>query len=73
VQPDGLGRRITRGGGLLCSDGLYDVLAVPVIAQAVGELSPAEACQVLIEKALAAGAPDNISTGVFLIETAPPA
>jgi protein phosphatase len=56
---------------LLCSDGLYDVLAVPVIAQTVGELPPAEACRVLIEKALAAGAPDNVSTGIFLIETPP--
>jgi len=50
---------------VLCSDGLYDVLAVLIIAQTVSERSPDEACQTLIEKALAVGAPDNVSVGVF--------
>jgi protein phosphatase len=54
---------------VLCSDGLYDVLAHSIIAQAVAAHPPIEACRVLIRKTLAAGAPDNVSVGVFSIET----
>jgi PPM family protein phosphatase len=50
---------------VLCSDGLTDVVDDPTIAHAIGELQPDEACRTLIDKALAAGGPDNISVGVF--------
>lgn len=51
---------------LLCSDGLSDVVDPSVIAQTMANLPPAEACRALIESALAAGAPDNVSVGVFV-------
>jgi serine/threonine protein phosphatase PrpC len=36
-----------------------------MIAERVGTLPPIEACEALIESALEAGAPDNVSVGVF--------
>jgi PPM family protein phosphatase len=52
---------------LLCSDGLSDTVDAAVIAETIAKLPPAEACQVLIERSLAAGAPDNTSVGVFAV------
>jgi serine/threonine protein phosphatase PrpC len=36
-----------------------------MIADHVGRLPPNEACEALINAAIAAGAPDNVSVGVF--------
>jgi PPM family protein phosphatase len=52
---------------VLCSDGLSDRLDDAVIAEIVGRLPPPEACQALISAALARGASDNISLGVFTV------
>jgi PPM family protein phosphatase len=57
---------------VLCSDGLTDLLDDQVIAEMAGRLPPLEACQRLIDAALAAGAEDNISLGIFAVgERAP--
>jgi protein phosphatase len=50
---------------VLCTDGLTGVVPDAEIAQRVGTLPPIEACEALIESAIAAGAPDNVSVGVF--------
>jgi protein phosphatase len=50
---------------VLCSDGLSGVVPDDVIAERAGRLPPSEACEALIETAIAAGAPDNVSVGVF--------
>jgi serine/threonine protein phosphatase PrpC len=50
---------------VLCSDGLSDVVDDETIAATVARLPPAEACQELLDRALAAGGTDNISVGVF--------
>jgi serine/threonine protein phosphatase PrpC len=50
---------------VLCTDGLSGVVPDAVIAERVGSLPPIEACEALIEAAVAAGAPDNVSVGVF--------
>jgi PPM family protein phosphatase len=50
---------------VLCSDGLSGVVADATIAEQIARLPPAEACDALIEAAKAAGAPDNVSVGVF--------
>jgi PPM family protein phosphatase len=50
---------------VLCSDGLSGVVADATIAQHIAQSPPAEACDALIEAAKAAGAPDNVSVGVF--------
>ena len=50
---------------LLCSDGLSDLVDDETIATTVARLPPAEACQELLDRALAAGGTDNISVGVF--------
>lgn len=50
---------------LLCSDGLTGVVSDATIAQQIERLPPDEACEALIRTALAAGAPDNVSVGVF--------
>jgi serine/threonine protein phosphatase PrpC len=56
---------------LLCSDGLSDVVTDNVIETATRDLPPFEACQSLIESALTAGAPDNVSVGVFSVSADP--
>jgi PPM family protein phosphatase len=50
---------------VLCSDGLSGVVADAIIAEHIARLPPDEACDALIEAAKAAGAPDNVSVGVF--------
>ena len=56
---------------VLCTDGLTGVVPDRTIAQYAGDLPPDEACEALIKAALAAGAPDNVSVGVFkLVATA---
>lgn len=52
---------------VLCSDGLSDLVDDQTIASTVRGLPPAEACQRLLEQALAAGGTDNISVGVFAV------
>jgi serine/threonine protein phosphatase PrpC len=55
---------------VLCSDGLSDLVDDGTIGDIAGRLPPAEACAALIAAALAAGGTDNVSVGVFAIETA---
>lgn len=56
---------------VLCTDGLSGVVSDEMIAQHAASLRPDEACEGLIEAAHAAGAPDNVSVGVFrLVSTA---
>lgn len=50
---------------VLCTDGLSGVVDAAVIAEYVGRLPPDQACDALIKAALTAGAPDNVSVGVF--------
>jgi PPM family protein phosphatase len=52
---------------VLCSDGLSDLVDDATIASTVRALPPAEACQRLLEQALAAGGTDNVSVGVFAV------
>jgi serine/threonine protein phosphatase PrpC len=54
---------------VLCSDGLTNRLEDAEIAEVVRRLPPPEACQTLIAAALARGASDNISLGVFTVGT----
>lgn len=58
---------------LLCSDGLSDLVDDETIATTVARLPPAEACQELLDRALAAGGTDNISVGVFAVFRLQPA
>ncbi|MDI4657104.1 protein phosphatase 2C domain-containing protein [Xanthobacter autotrophicus] len=53
---------------LLCSDGLSNLVPDADIAAVLRRLPPADACDALVEQALAAGGYDNISVGVFAIE-----
>jgi serine/threonine protein phosphatase PrpC len=47
---------------LVCSDGLYGCVADEVIAQTLATAeNPEKASDTLVEKALAAGAPDNVT------------
>lgn len=55
---------------ILCTDGLSGVVPDETIAQHAGRLPPDEACEALIKAAHAAGAPDNVSVGVFRIVSA---
>jgi protein phosphatase len=50
---------------LLCSDGLHGVVTEEAIAAALLLDEPGLACEALVQAALAAGAPDNVSVGVF--------
>lgn len=52
---------------VLCTDGLSGVVPDATIAEHAGHLQPDEACEALIDAAIAAGAPDNVSVGVFRI------
>jgi PPM family protein phosphatase len=54
---------------VLCTDGLTGVVSDATIAQQIERLPPDEACEALIGAALAAGAPDNVSVGVFRMVT----
>ena len=55
---------------LLCSDGLFSVVADQTIAELLGDpqLSPEQVCDRLIEAANAAGGPDNITTLVLQVD-----
>jgi serine/threonine protein phosphatase PrpC len=52
---------------VLCSDGLFNMVEEPTIADLAGRLPPQEACDALIEAALAAGGHDNASLGIFIV------
>ena len=56
---------------LLCSDGLSNMVPTELITDLAGRLPPHEACQALINAALAAGGHDNISLGIFLVVAKP--
>ena len=47
---------------LLCTDGLSDMIATPLIAETLGsQPDPQAACDLLIQRALDAGGSDNIT------------
>lgn len=50
---------------ILCSDGVFNMVPDATIADIAGRLPPQEACNALIDAALAAGGQDNASLGVF--------
>jgi PPM family protein phosphatase len=50
---------------ILCTDGLWGMVGDAVIADIACRLPPHDACEALIEAALAAGGHDNVSVGVF--------
>jgi protein phosphatase len=52
---------------VLCSDGLTDVVTDETIHQTAAVMAPYEACEALIQHALDAGGPDNVSVGVLTI------
>ena len=52
---------------VLCSDGVFNMVKEPMIAELAGRLPPKEACNALIEAALAAGGHDNASLGIFTV------
>jgi len=52
---------------ILCSDGLFNMVPDTAIADVAGRLPPQEACNALIEAALAGGGHDNASLGVFSV------
>jgi len=57
---------------VLCSDGLSDLIDDATIAATVSQYPPSEACQALVDAALAAGGHDNVSVGIFAITAEPP-
>ena len=52
---------------ILCSDGVSNLVPAERIAAIAGRLPPQEACDALIEAALAAGGHDNASVGTFSV------
>ncbi len=61
--------RLEPGDGLLlCSDGLHEALTDVEIAAALRGRDPADACAVLVERAIAADSDDNISALVARLE-----
>ncbi|MDR3536071.1 MAG: Stp1/IreP family PP2C-type Ser/Thr phosphatase [Acetobacteraceae bacterium] len=59
---------------VLCSDGLSDLVDDETIRQLASAQPPFEACEALIQAALAVGGHDNVSAGVIRVaEAAPPA
>lgn len=54
---------------ILCSDGLYDLVAEQEIAKLVREHNPANACNLLIQAARSAGGYDNISVIILAVQT----
>jgi protein phosphatase len=55
---------------ILCSDGISNLVPDAKIADLAGRLAPQEACDALIDAALAAGGHDNASLGVFSVTAA---
>lgn len=58
---------------LVCSDGLTTMVGDTDIARILRENEPDRACEALVAAANLAGGDDNISVGVFRVETAKPA
>jgi len=58
---------------VLCSDGLTDGVDDTTIQSIATSRPPHEACEMLIEAALAAGGHDNISIGLFVVGAGEPA
>jgi serine/threonine protein phosphatase PrpC len=60
---------------ILCSDGISNMVPDARMAEIAGRLPPHEACQAVIDAALAAGGHDNASLGIFSVSagTEPPA
>jgi PPM family protein phosphatase len=54
---------------ILCSDGVSNMVPEALIADIASRLPPQEACDALIDAALAAGGPDNASLGIFSVRT----
>jgi serine/threonine protein phosphatase PrpC len=52
---------------VLCSDGVSNLVSDATIADIAGRFAPQEACDALIEAALAAGGHDNASVGIFSV------
>ncbi len=55
---------------LLCSDGLYNPVETQDIASLLGQGTPEDACEALVEAAIKNGGPDNIT--VIVVAAAPP-
>jgi PPM family protein phosphatase len=53
---------------VLCSDGLFNMVKESTIVDVASRLPPQEACDALIEAALAAGGHDNASLGIFTVK-----
>lgn len=54
---------------LLCSDGLHDLVDDAYISHTLSTQAPIDACHTLIKAALAGGGHDNVSVGVFRIQS----
>jgi len=70
-SPDMLDQPIELEAGdvlVLCTDGLWGVVADTEIAQAVTAKSPSEACRTLVDLAKQHGGPDNITLQVLRID-----
>jgi PPM family protein phosphatase len=52
---------------ILCSDGVSNLVPDVQLAELASRLPPQEACQAIIDAALAAGGSDNASLGVFAV------
>jgi serine/threonine protein phosphatase PrpC len=73
VQVDVVRTQLVTGDGfVLCSDGLWDLVSRPEIAEAVAA-APAEAADTLIGAALERGAPDNVTVLVVKVLAEMPA
>jgi serine/threonine protein phosphatase PrpC len=55
---------------LLCTDGLWSVVAQAPMARALGARSPRAACEALLREAQAVGAPDNVTVVVARVSGA---
>ncbi len=55
---------------LLSSDGLHDLVSLSDMTAMLADNPPEQACQAMIDAALAAGGEDNISVGVFVVSDA---
>jgi PPM family protein phosphatase len=53
---------------VLCSDGLWNMVADTTMAQLASQGAPQEACHNLVNAALEAGGYDNVSVGVFVFD-----
>lgn len=52
---------------ILCSDGVFNMVPEAAIGDIAGRLPPQDACDAVIEAALAAGGLDNASLGIFSV------